>query len=175
MDCSPPGCSVHGISQTRKLEWVAISYSSIYIIWWLKISTKKSFLGLNHLHMLDNSSKAGLFGGRGTVWVKVISWWTELQTEKKPYRPSPESRGRSARGEHQRTNCEGGGTLHWWFWQRTFVKDLSKAAMWILYLKKIISGPGGRAATREISLEFIKIGRSNVRVWTKHSEKTGKT
>ena len=27
VDCSPPGCSVHGISQTRKLEWVAISSS----------------------------------------------------------------------------------------------------------------------------------------------------
>ena len=27
MDCSPPGPSVHGISQARRLEWVAISYS----------------------------------------------------------------------------------------------------------------------------------------------------
>ena len=27
MDCSPPGFSVHGISQARILEWVAISYS----------------------------------------------------------------------------------------------------------------------------------------------------
>ena len=27
MDCSPPGPSVHGISQTRILEWVAISFS----------------------------------------------------------------------------------------------------------------------------------------------------
>ena len=26
-DCSPPGCSVHGISQARILEWVAISSS----------------------------------------------------------------------------------------------------------------------------------------------------
>ena len=26
MDCSPPGSSAHGISQTRILEWVAISY-----------------------------------------------------------------------------------------------------------------------------------------------------
>ena len=25
MDCSPPGCSVHGISQARILEWVAFS------------------------------------------------------------------------------------------------------------------------------------------------------
>jgi len=27
MDCSPPGSSVHGISQDRMLEWVAISSS----------------------------------------------------------------------------------------------------------------------------------------------------
>ena len=27
MDCSPPGTSVHGISQARILEWVAISFS----------------------------------------------------------------------------------------------------------------------------------------------------
>ena len=27
MDCSPPGSSAHGISQTRLLEWVAISSS----------------------------------------------------------------------------------------------------------------------------------------------------
>ena len=27
MDCSPPGSSVHGISQPRRLEWVAISFS----------------------------------------------------------------------------------------------------------------------------------------------------
>ena len=26
MDCSPPGCSVHGILQARILEWVAISF-----------------------------------------------------------------------------------------------------------------------------------------------------
>ena len=27
MDCSPPGSSIHGIFQSRILEWVAISYS----------------------------------------------------------------------------------------------------------------------------------------------------
>ena len=28
MDCSPPGSSVHGIFQTRALEWVAIAFSN---------------------------------------------------------------------------------------------------------------------------------------------------
>ena len=27
MDCSPPGFSVHGILQARRLEWIAISLS----------------------------------------------------------------------------------------------------------------------------------------------------
>ena len=27
MDCGPPGSSVHGISQARILEWIAISFS----------------------------------------------------------------------------------------------------------------------------------------------------
>ena len=29
MDCSPPSCSIHGIFQTRILEWVAISFSRV--------------------------------------------------------------------------------------------------------------------------------------------------
>ena len=43
MDCSLPGPSVHGISQARILEWVAISFSSVHVcvstkdIWWLHI------------------------------------------------------------------------------------------------------------------------------------------
>ena len=28
MDCSSPGSSVHGVLQARKLEWVAISFST---------------------------------------------------------------------------------------------------------------------------------------------------
>ena len=29
MDCSPPGSSVHGISQARVLEWGAIAHKSV--------------------------------------------------------------------------------------------------------------------------------------------------
>ena len=32
MDCSPPGSSIHGIFQARVLEWVAIAFSYIHII-----------------------------------------------------------------------------------------------------------------------------------------------
>ena len=31
MDCSLPGCSVHGIFQARVLEWDAIAFSEIYV------------------------------------------------------------------------------------------------------------------------------------------------
>ena len=32
MDCSPPGSSVHGISQARVLEWLAISFSRLMLV-----------------------------------------------------------------------------------------------------------------------------------------------
>ena len=32
IDCSLPGSSVHGISQARVLEWVAIAFSEYYIL-----------------------------------------------------------------------------------------------------------------------------------------------
>ena len=32
MDCSLPGSSVHGISQTRVLEWGAIAFSGYYLL-----------------------------------------------------------------------------------------------------------------------------------------------
>ena len=31
VDCSPPGSCVHGILQARILEWVAISFSGIFL------------------------------------------------------------------------------------------------------------------------------------------------
>ena len=35
IDCSLPGSSVHGIFQARILEWVAISYKSIFSKAWV--------------------------------------------------------------------------------------------------------------------------------------------
>ena len=32
MDCSLPGSSVHGICQARVLEWVAIAFSSEFLV-----------------------------------------------------------------------------------------------------------------------------------------------
>ena len=45
MDCSLPGCSIHGILQARTLEWVAISFSSA---WKWKVKVKS----LSHVRLL---------------------------------------------------------------------------------------------------------------------------
>ena len=39
IDCSPPGVSVHGISQTRILEWVAISFSRGSSWWEIELTS----------------------------------------------------------------------------------------------------------------------------------------
>ena len=49
MDCSLPGSSVHGICQTRVLEWVAIAFSSRSLIQVKLYSIFSSVLGLFHL------------------------------------------------------------------------------------------------------------------------------
>ena len=35
IDCSPPGFSIHGIFQARVLEWGAIAFSDLVIIWFI--------------------------------------------------------------------------------------------------------------------------------------------
>ena len=44
MDCTPPGSSVHGIFQARKLEWVAISFSRGSF--WPRAFTRVSCIGI---------------------------------------------------------------------------------------------------------------------------------
>ena len=39
MDCSPPGSSVHGIFQAIVLEWIAISFSNIYVYMYMKVKS----------------------------------------------------------------------------------------------------------------------------------------
>ena len=38
VNCSPPGSSVHGISQARILEWAAISFQGIFLTQGLNLS-----------------------------------------------------------------------------------------------------------------------------------------
>ena len=76
MDCSPPGSSVHGILQTRVLEWGAIAFSNINLM-----ATKLiSWFNLNN---------------RG-IYVYIIKYmficavtenkiWVSVRAELKPY------------------------------------------------------------------------------------------
>ena len=55
MDCSPPGCSVHGILQERKLEWAAVLFSRVSSqSWdWTRVSHSGGwffFFFFNHLN-----------------------------------------------------------------------------------------------------------------------------
>ena len=52
MDHSPPGSSVHGISQARTPEWVAISFSGGSS--WLRDQIHNSFGDRQILHLLQN-------------------------------------------------------------------------------------------------------------------------
>ena len=47
MDCSPPGSSVHGISQARVLEWGAIAFSEVFTIHYWKKERTTDFRLLN--------------------------------------------------------------------------------------------------------------------------------
>ena len=64
LDCSPPGSSVHGISQTRILEWVVISSSREYS--WPKVWTCISWVScidrwiLHHLSHQENPRRSVL-------------------------------------------------------------------------------------------------------------------
>ena len=56
--CSLPGFSVHGISQARILEWVAISFSRVSS--WPRDPTQVSYIGRQIL----------------CHWATWLSWWT---------------------------------------------------------------------------------------------------
>ena len=59
MDCNPPGSSVHGISQARTLEWVAIS--------------RESSQTRDQTKSLGSPTWAGKFFAPGTTWVCSVT------------------------------------------------------------------------------------------------------
>ena len=78
MDCSPPGSSVHGISQARILEWVAISCfrGSSWPTDWIQVSC----LGRQILHCLRylESVRIGVIGPKKSQEGQHLSphsWW----------------------------------------------------------------------------------------------------
>ena len=61
INCTPPGSSVHGISQARILEWVAISFSKLSS--WPRDQTHASFI------------EGGLFTTEPHKWFPTLITW----------------------------------------------------------------------------------------------------
>ena len=81
MDCNPPGFSVHGISQARILEWVAISFSNIYVCVYVYLERQRMtystwvdwgsrFLGLENMFPLNIYQYALLYN---TAYITIAS------------------------------------------------------------------------------------------------------
>ena len=61
VDCSPPGSSVHRISQARRLQWVAISYCKV------------SEYSVLSVHLSRQSTDWGYWDG-SVDWLQMGSW-----------------------------------------------------------------------------------------------------
>ena len=66
MDCSPPGSSVHGISQAILLEWVAVSFSREFS--WPRDWTQVSCIAGKFFTIW--ATKEALYDGLNCVYVK---------------------------------------------------------------------------------------------------------
>ena len=64
MDCSPPGSSVHGISQARVLEWGAIACSK-------KMTKKGQICLLEHERF---KSGVEMEGSEASDWKEGVTW-----------------------------------------------------------------------------------------------------
>ena len=76
VDCSPPGSSVHGIPQTRVLEWVAVPFSIRSVISNLRRKTAKSLQSCPTLcNPVDGSPPGspapGILQARTVEWVAI--------------------------------------------------------------------------------------------------------
>ena len=90
MDYSPPGSSVHGISQARILEWVASSFSggSSQARDWTQVSC----IGRqNFYHWVTKEAPF-------TPYIKINPRWTGLDSTFWPGWRAPSTQGRTARG-----------------------------------------------------------------------------
>ena len=68
MDCSPPGFSVHGIFQARVLEWGAIAFSNMILMYEQKKSkTEEISQKLMHLVACDRRGN----GGRAETFLRT--------------------------------------------------------------------------------------------------------
>ena len=81
MDCSPPGSSVHGISQARILEWVAISLSKGSS--WPRDQTHVSSIGSHALcHWANWEACCHIYTDDRNTWGMLMSFLVYLEIYK---------------------------------------------------------------------------------------------
>ena len=70
MDCSPPGSSIHGISQARVLEWGAIGCASLHQLCVCAYSVAQSYLTLcNPMDRSPPGSSVHVF-----LQARILEW-----------------------------------------------------------------------------------------------------
>ena len=79
MDCSPPGSSVHGISQARILEWVAVSFSRLCS--WPRDRTSVSCIGRQILFHWATREALTFMYRIVLIWKKIVATHTHIETE----------------------------------------------------------------------------------------------
>ena len=100
MDCSPPGSSIHGILQTRILEWVVMPSSRwssrprdrtqtsltagrFFTVWAIREALPPSHVEVNHWWRMRENEQPGMlprFSGwaNGKIWVSAFLEWCGL-------------------------------------------------------------------------------------------------
>ena len=104
VDCSLPGSSVHGISQARILEWVAIPFP------------------MGSFRSRDRTWDSCIAGGFFTFWTTRESWGGGVRTGSS-FLPYPSRRTwwkRKVKKNCSPQKASNGGSLSWDIWQISF-------------------------------------------------------
>lgn len=120
----------------------------VFVIWWLKISTRGIFLGLNHY--IGQTIQVDL----GYLAEETVCEWErsanelKLQTKYRPYATLPGSRWLLIRGEHEKLKgsvlIKGMGRPPGALSKGQVSRHLGKVVVWVLLFKKITLALVGR-------------------------------
>jgi len=88
VDYSPPGSFIRGILQARTLEWVAISFSNIYMYIYVNVYFKKIFISIMVYHRILNIVLCYPLGPCCLSTLQLVSVNLKLPTPCLP-QPSP--------------------------------------------------------------------------------------
>ena len=86
MDCSLPGSSIHGIFQARVLEWVAIAFSNLGLLWWCK-SSHRQYTNSRH-----SSFPIKFYLHKLVAGPQVMVSWPMIVGEQIAWKVEPETR-----------------------------------------------------------------------------------